>query len=207
MMTLQLFETISGIVIISLSVITSCGGGNKSHRCPSNFLYVPEFSSPELSTQAFCVAQHEMSKGPNGLAVSESTGTPWKIFGPEAFSACHSLRQEGFNGKFSLLSYAERTAVEEDIKKVSSNKDNLQALTRKTTYTLSSGGVIWHFATNLDEWIDWDVTDAIFTQQMPKPQEDSASLNSNLSALFPSPHEQKSQQTTGRMGFRCVYRP
>lgn len=175
-----------------------------SSDCPPNFLPVP--GSTDLGTLDFCVMKYEARNDGSGNAIlqdSNIASAPYgNLPGTSAFTKCEAYIENGFTGKFTLISNAEWMTIARNIEQIDSNwssgtagqgklyvghtdnnpayaiasslddnqgyyltgNSNLDAVgsgfEQKRTLELSNGAIIWDFAGNLAEWVDWDATNS-----------------------------------------------
>lgn len=88
--------------------------------CPTGYVAVP--GDNDLNTEAFCVAKYEMKQGTSGVAVSQPAGVPWvNINATSAFTQCQAVSQDGFEGKFSLISNPEWMTIARNIENTAVN--------------------------------------------------------------------------------------
>lgn len=182
------------------------GSGLTTSDCPPNFIPVP--GSNTLGTLDFCVMKYEARNDGSGNAVIDDTivtSAPYgNVTGNNAFSKCEAYIENGFDGKFTLISNPEWMTIARDIEQVDSNwssgtvgqgklfvghtdnnpsgamasstddtqtyhltnNTNLNALgsglEQRRTMELSNGQIIWDFAGNLAEWVDWDSSNNVY---------------------------------------------
>ncbi len=191
-------------IFIFLVIFSSCSAtnddeniSNNTQSCPHNFIEVP--ANIDLNISTFCVMKFE-ARNNNGQAISTNSGLPWvSINSSDAITACESISEDGFLGKFFLISNPERLTIARNLEGVAQNwssqivgtgemarghSDRIPARVleitnindfydgtgnsstdgreQKRTQILSNGEIIWDFAGNVWEWIDWDSNDAGF---------------------------------------------
>lgn len=163
------------------NVTGGAGGGGGPITCPAEYVKIP-FNSAVGTTKDFCVAKYEM-KNVSGAAVSQISSTPWgSITATNAMTACQVI-----GPGYDLISNAEWMTIARNVENVNTNWSSNTVGTGelsmgsysfcdanhvytdyscgpastnfqyKRTFDLSNGELIWDFAGNFNEWVDWEV--------------------------------------------------